>query len=146
MDWNQVVVLAVLQGLTEFLPISSSAHLILLPLVADWPDQGLAFDVAVHVGTLLAVIGYFRRELARMGRDWLRSLTARSRIGDSVMVWYLAAATVPVGLCGLVLGINGSETLRSGAVIAGTTILFALLMWWSDRYGRCARIDSWGRA
>ncbi len=69
MVWNQVVVLAVLQGFTEFLPISSSAHLILLPLVVDWPDQGLVFDVAVHVGTLMAVMAYFRRELWRMSRD-----------------------------------------------------------------------------
>ena len=72
MDWVQVVILAVLQGFTEFLPISSSAHLILLPLLVDWPDQGLAFDIAVHVGTLLAVLVYFRRDLSRMFRDWLR--------------------------------------------------------------------------
>ena len=99
MDWIQVVALAVLQGLTEFLPISSSAHLILLPLLVAWPDQGLAFDVAVHVGTLLAVLVYFRRDLSRMIRDWLRSLAARHPVGDSSWVWYLLAGTVPVGLC-----------------------------------------------
>ena len=139
MDWIQVVVLAVLQGLTEFLPISSSAHLILLPLVVHWPDQGLAFDVAVHVGTLLAVLVYFRADLDRILRDWLQSLAVRRRVGDSNMVWYLLAATVPVGLCGLVLSVAGGDSLRSGTVIAGATILFALLLWWSDRYGRRAR-------
>ena len=97
MDWIQVVVLAVLQGLTEFLPISSSAHLILLPLLVAWPDQGLAFDVAVHVGTLLAVLAYFRRDLLRMGRDWLLSLAARRPVGDSRWVWYMGVGTVPVG-------------------------------------------------
>jgi len=138
-DWNQVVVLAVLQGLTEFLPISSSAHLIVLPLLVDWPDQGLAFDVAVHVGTLLAVLLYFRRDLTRMVRDWLQSLAAGRRVGDSLMVWYLALGTVPVGLGGLVVSAVGGESLRSGAVVAGATLFFGLLLWWSDRYGRRER-------
>ncbi|GMQ96302.1 MAG: undecaprenyl-diphosphate phosphatase [Gammaproteobacteria bacterium] len=142
MDWIQVVVLAVLQGLTEFLPISSSAHLILLPWLVDWPDQGLAFDVAVHVGTLLAVIVYFRRDLWRMGRDWLHSLAARRRVGDSAWVWYLVVGTVPVGIGGLVVNAIGSETLRSPSVIAGATIFFALLLWWSDGYARGARGDA----
>lgn len=141
MDWIQVVVLAVLQGFTEFLPISSSAHLILLPLLVEWPDQGLAFDVVVHVGTLLAVLVYFRRDLWRMCRDWLKSLTAGHRVGDSLWVWYLVVGTVPVGLCGLVLTAIGTESLRSASVIAGTTIFFALLLWWSDRSNRGARGD-----
>lgn len=140
--WTQVVVLAVLQGFTEFLPISSSAHLIVLPLLVDWPDQGLAFDVAVHVGTLLAVLAYFRRDLRRMGGDWLRSLAARGRVGDSAMVWFLLVGTVPVGVCGLVLSAVGTGFLRNASVIAGATILFALLLWWSDRYGRGTRRDS----
>lgn len=133
MDWNQVVVLAVLQGLTEFLPISSSAHLILLPLLSDWPDQGLAFDVAVHVGTLLAVLGYFRRDLVAMAGDWLQSLSAGRRVGDSRMVWFLVVGTVPVGAFGLVVKAVGDEWLRSAEVITAATIFFALLLWWSDR-------------
>ena len=141
MDWIQVVVLAVLQGFTEFLPISSSAHLILLPLLVAWPDQGLAFDVAVHVGTLLAVLAYFRRDLMRMCRDWLRSLAVRHRVGDSPWVWYLLVGTVPVGLCGLALNAVGTQGLRSVSVIASTTILFALLLWWSDRFNRGTRGD-----
>ncbi len=139
MDWVQVVVLAVLQGFTEFLPISSSAHLILLPLLVDWPDQGLAFDVAVHVGTLLAVLVYFRRDLSRMGRDWLHSIATRRRVGDSVWVWYLVVGTVPVGVFGLVLTAIGTVSFRSASVIAAATIFFALLLWWSDRRNRGAR-------
>lgn len=139
MDWNQVVVLAVLQGLTEFLPISSSAHLILLPLLVDWPDQGLAFDVAVHVGTLVAVLAYFRDDLRRMLRDWLRSLRAGRRVGESIWVWYLVVGTVPVGICGLALTFIGTDTLRTPAVITATTLFFAVLLWWSDRYHRGTR-------
>ena len=76
-DLWHAVILALVQGLTEFLPISSSAHLILLPAVAGWDDQGLAFDVAVHVGTLTAVVSYFRVELAHMAGDWLHSRDRR---------------------------------------------------------------------
>ncbi len=136
------MVLAVLQGFTEFLPISSSAHLILLPLLVDWPDQGLAYDVAVHVGTLLAVLVYFRRDLSRMGRDWLHSIAARRRVGDSFWVWYLVVGTVPVGAFGLVLTAIGTESLRSASVITAATIFFALLLWWSDRCNRGARGDA----
>ena len=139
MDWIQVVVLAVLQGLTEFLPISSSAHLILLPLLAEWPDQGLAFDVAVHVGTLLAVLAYFRRDLDRMVRDWLRSVAARRPVGESNRVWYLVVGTIPVGVGGLVLSATGTGWLRSPAIIASATIFFALLLWWADRFQRGTR-------
>ena len=142
MDWNQVVVLGVLQGLTEFLPISSSAHLILLPLLVSWPDQGLAFDVAVHVGTLLAVLAYFRRDLLRMGHNWLRSLAASDRVGDSNMVWFLLVGTVPAGVCGIAINAFGTELLRSAWVITGATVFFALLLWWCDRYKRGARGDA----
>ena len=79
----QIIVLALVQGLTEFLPISSSAHLILVPVLSDWPDQGLAFDVAVHVGTLSAVVWYFRHEVARMTSDWLVSCRQRKQVGES---------------------------------------------------------------
>ncbi|MDX1433236.1 MAG: undecaprenyl-diphosphate phosphatase [Gammaproteobacteria bacterium] len=132
MDWLQAIVLAVVQGLTEFLPISSSAHLILVPVLTDWPDQGLAFDVAVHVGTLLAVLWYFRAEVAVMARDSLGSLAAGRSVGESRMVVLLAIGTVPVGACGLALELIGTESLRSAAIIATATVVFALALWWSD--------------
>ncbi|MGF1613461.1 MAG: undecaprenyl-diphosphate phosphatase [Gammaproteobacteria bacterium] len=133
MDWLQVVVLAVVQGVTEFLPISSSAHLILVPRLTDWPDQGLGFDLAVHLGTLVAVVTYFRGQLLTMASDFGQSLIQRRRVGDSRLAWAVLWGTVPVGLAGLLLG-NWVETaLRSPAVIAGTTIGFGLLLWVADR-------------
>lgn len=86
-EWIQVIVLAVVQGITEFLPISSSAHLILVPRLTGWPDQGLGFDLAVHLGTLAAVVLYFRAELRAMARDWERSVVQRRRVGESHLAW-----------------------------------------------------------
>ena len=137
-----MVSLAVLQGFTEFLPISSSAHLILLPLLVDWPDQGLGFDVSVHVGTLLAVLAYFHAPLRAMSRDWLRSLAERRPVGDSRWVWYLVVGTVPVGICGLLVNALGPEALRNPTIIASATIFFGVLLWWSDHFHRGTRSDA----
>jgi len=134
-DWLQLVALALLQGLTEFLPISSSAHLILPSQLLDWPDQGLAFDVAVHVGSLLAVVFYFRQRLAGLATGWARQLTGKGRSEASDLVWLLALATVPAGLAGL-LGSDFIEAnLRSDWVIAIATIVFGLLLGAADRWG-----------
>ena len=141
MDFVQIVALAVLQGLTEFLPISSSAHLILLPKLGGWSDQGLAFDVAVHVGTLTAVVWYFRGELAGMGRDWTLSLRQRRTVGDSRLAWAVLFGTIPVGLAGLAFKDVIETTLRSPLVIAWTTIIFGLLLWWADAMGRRLRSE-----
>ena len=134
-----MVALALLQGLTEFLPVSSSAHLILMPHFLDWPDQGLAFDVAVHVGTLLAVVTYFRRELLGMARDAGRSVLARRQVGDSRLAWGVALGTVPVGAAGWVLNEVGTGFLRTPLVIACATIFFALALWWADHNGNRGR-------
>ncbi|MEH6581911.1 MAG: undecaprenyl-diphosphate phosphatase [Halioglobus sp.] len=132
-DWYQAIILALLQGFTEFLPISSSAHLVLPSLILNWPDQGLAFDVAVHVGTLLAVLWYYRADLQLMSRDWFASLAGGSVTDNSRSVWYLAVATVPVGAVGLLgRGFIESE-LRSLLVIASTTLFFGLLLGLADR-------------
>ena len=135
MDIWQVITLAVVQGLTEFLPISSSAHLVLVPYFAQWPDQGLTFDVAVHVGTLSAVLMYFRRELYRMLADWIQSLKVRRMVGESRMVWFIVAATVPAGIVGLILELLVPGGLRSPMLIAATTVGFGLLLWWADAAG-----------
>jgi len=139
MDLTQQILLALLQGLTEFLPISSSAHLILLPKLLGWEDQGLVFDVAVHVGTLGAVIIYFRAELLRMSRDWTRSLTTRRQTAESRLAWGVLIGTIPVGLCGLLFKDFIELNLRSFEVIAITTIGFGLLLWWADVYGKRQR-------
>lgn len=132
MTWLQTIVLAIVQGITEFLPISSSAHLILVPYFADWPDQGLGFDLAVHLGTLVAVVVYFRSELHAMGRDWLRSVRQRQTVGESRLTWGVLLGTIPVAVAGLAFGSVIETTLRSPAVIATTTIGFAMLLLLAD--------------
>ncbi len=139
MELMQIVLLALLQGLTEFLPISSSAHLILFPKLSGFDDQGLAFDVAVHVGTLTAVVWYFRRELQVMVRDWFASVAQRRKVGDSNLMWAVGFGTIPVGLAGLLFKDFIETALREPLVIAITTILFGLLLWWADVQGKRVR-------
>lgn len=139
MDSLQVLVLALVQGVTEFLPISSSAHLILVPVLTDWSDQGLAFDVAVHVGTLCAVVLYFRRELQGMGFEWLGSLRGRGLTPDARLAWAVLLASLPVGLAGLMFEGLIETQLRSAVVIAAATIGFGLLLGWADLSGRRER-------
>lgn len=136
MELWQALILAVIQGLTEFLPISSSAHLILPSQVLGWADQGLAFDVAVHVGSLAAVVWYFRRDLVQMALAWGRQLSGGGPSPDSRMAWAVIVATVPAGLCGLLLDDWIETHLRSVAVIGVSTIGFGLLLGWADRRGR----------
>lgn len=143
MDLWQVILLAIIQGLTEFLPISSSAHLILLPQVTDWPDQGLVFDVALHIGTLAAVLAYFRRDLAIIVQAWLASIRDRRHTPESRLGWGVILGTVPVGLAGVLFGSSIETNLRSPLVIAAATIGFALLLWWADRRGSGTR-DEYG--
>lgn len=135
MDLLQVVVLAVVQGVTEFLPISSSGHLILVSHLAGWPDQGLAFDVAVHLGSLVAVTAYFRRELwgvadsaIHLRQDAATALLAR-----------VAVATLPVVVAGFLFKGWIETEVRSTEVIAAATIAFALALWWADRRGSTER-------
>ncbi|NQZ53627.1 MAG: undecaprenyl-diphosphate phosphatase [Piscirickettsiaceae bacterium] len=139
MDLFQIIALAILQGLTEFLPISSSAHLILLPIITGWQDQGLAFDVAVHVGTLAAVIIYFRHTLVILFKDWFQSVIQRQLVGDSKLAWAVLFGTIPVGLAGLLLSDVIESSLRSPLVIAATTIIFGLLLGWADWQGKRQR-------
>ncbi len=124
MDLIQIIILAIVQGITEFLPVSSSAHLILVPVLTDWEDQGLAFDVAVHLGTLSAVIIYFRQDIARMLTAWGRSLTTRELTPDAKLAWAIGLGTIPVGLTGLLFKDFIEANLRSPLVIAAATIIF----------------------
>ena len=144
----EAIVLAVVQGLSEFLPISSSGHLVLVPHLFGWPDQGLAFDVAVHVGTLLALLVYFRRELTTMAVAWLRSLGGRHD-RDSRLAWQILVGTLPVGLAGLCFGDYIEHHLRQPLFVAGTLTVFGLLMYAADRLGRGTRDEyglSWPQA
>lgn len=132
MELIQIVALAVIQGITEFLPISSSAHLILLPVVTGWPDQGLAFDLAVHLGTLLAVLIYFRREVGAMATAWGRSVTGGRGGTEARLAWGVLLATLPAVGLGLLLGADGQKALRLPWVIALTSIVFGVLLGWID--------------
>ncbi|MES9965320.1 MAG: undecaprenyl-diphosphate phosphatase, partial [Candidatus Sedimenticola sp. 20ELBAFRAG] len=136
MDSTHILGLAFLQGITEFLPISSSAHLILAPRLLGFADQGLAFDVAVHLGSLLAVITYFQRELKRMSSDFIRSLGNNGKATEnSRMVWMIIVASLPIMLAGLLMISLVQGEFRSIGVIATTTVLFGLLLLWADIKG-----------
>jgi len=136
MPLYHILILALIQGITEFLPISSSAHLILFPQMTGLQDQGVALDVAVHVGTLLAVMIYFREDVARVWRA-LPDL-ARGRI-DSVgsrMAFLLMIATIPVIVVGLVLELTGLvDSMRSMAVIGWTMLGFGVVLYAADKLG-----------
>jgi undecaprenyl-diphosphatase len=136
LDWIQIVVLALIQGLTEFLPISSSGHLILVPQLLNWQDQGLAFDVAVHIGTLSAVILYFRNDIWLMTRDWSTSIITRQPTSNSRLAWWVIFATLPAVAFGLIIHGDLEEALRNPLIIAATTIGFGVLLWWSDVKGK----------
>ncbi|MCB2262536.1 MAG: undecaprenyl-diphosphate phosphatase [Candidatus Thiosymbion ectosymbiont of Robbea hypermnestra] len=140
MEATQILLLSIVQGLTEFLPISSSGHLILTPLLFGHELQGLAFDVAVHLGTLGAVVLYFRGELLVMTTALVDSLkTRRIATPDAELAWMIVLASIPVVLLGLPLK-SLLELLRENdrliaLVIAGTTIGFGLLLWIADLRG-----------
>ncbi len=123
MSYLQAVVLGLVQGFTEFLPISSSGHLILVPILVGWPDQGLAFDAAIHLGTLAALLAYFRRELRAFATG---SLSLRLAI-------LILAATIPALAAGWLFNRWIEEHLRSPMVIAAATGFWAVVMWVADR-------------
>ncbi|WP_394169646.1 undecaprenyl-diphosphate phosphatase [Saccharospirillum alexandrii] len=129
----QIIVLALIQGITEFLPISSSAHLILPSQLLGWPDQGLAFDVAVHVGSLLAVLWYFRVDVGRMLLHWSLHLARRPHdASERTLAWWIILATIPAVIFGYLFQDQIETHLRSILVIAITTSLFGAALWWSD--------------
>jgi undecaprenyl-diphosphatase len=127
------ILLALVQGLTEFLPISSSAHLILVPQVFGWPDQGLAFDVAVHLGTLLAVLWYFHQEVIAILRAWFGSLVGKSHSQtEAHLGWMIIVATIPVALAGFFFNDFVANELRSPLIIASATAVFGIVLWVAD--------------
>lgn len=131
----QLILLALVQGLTEFLPISSSAHLILASEVLGWPDQGLAFDTAVHLGTLGAVLWYFRSDLQQM----LPALTQPRSSASGHLAWAIALGSIPALTIGFFAADWIEHTLRGPQIIAVTTLLFAALLWQADRWGHKQR-------
>ncbi len=136
MDLLHAVWLAVLQGFTEFLPISSSGHLVLVPRFLGWPDQGLAFDVAVHLGTLTAVVMYFHRELLSMTRAWFKAVAGGPATADSRLAWAVIWGTAPVAIVGFLLADMAETAMRSPLLVASTTAGFGILLWLADVRGR----------
>lgn len=127
MPLTQVIVLGIVQGLAEFLPISSSAHLFLISHYAGWPDQGLTFDVALHVGTLIAVAIYFLR-------TWIDLLLRNQR-----MLVLLIVGTIPGAVIGKLFEKHVETTFRNPLFIGTAFIIFGMLMWWADRQSRRTR-------
>lgn len=127
-----LVVLAIVQGITEFLPISSSAHLILVPVFTGWADQGLALDVAMHIGTLLAVVLYFRRDVAMLLSGAVDVARRRSTPAARLAL-QIIAATVPVVVAGFLLKDRIEGDWRSPVLIMVTTAAFGVMLWVADR-------------
>jgi undecaprenyl-diphosphatase len=136
----EVILLGIVQGLTEFLPVSSTAHLVVIPRLFGWPDPGLAYDIALHVGTLAAVLIYFFRDWVHILANGLGFGTPSG--GDSelrrnrMLLWLLVAGTIPAGIAGLALQKAADSTLRTLPVIGVSAIVIGLFMWWADRAGR----------
>lgn len=133
----QAIVLGVVQGLTEFLPVSSSAHLSLAPWLLGWHDPGLAFDVALHMGSLSAVVWYFRRDWAELlAAAASLARTRQVRTSAERRVVLLAAATIPAGVGGLLLKDYAETVFRHPAITATTLILLGLILWVVDQRAR----------
>ncbi len=140
----QAIILALVQALTEFLPISSTAHLILFPWLLHWREPGLAFDVALHAGTLLAVLLYFFRDwltlaLCGLGLKYPANAAVEQVATHKRMFWYMVAATIPAAIAGKLFHHAVEETLRVPVVIGFSMILVALVMWWADSKARLLR-------
>lgn len=127
----EAITLALIQGLTEFLPISSSGHLILTPAFFGWADQGLGFDIAVHLGTLSAVVVYFRHDLVAMARGVLVVDSTDGRLARQLLL-----ASVPLGLAGILSADLVATALRQPVVIAAASAGFGVVLWAADRWGR----------
>ena len=133
MDFIQIVILAIVQGTTEFLPISSSGHLILAPHLFGFADQGLAFDVAVHLGSLIAVMSYFRRDIVSITIGWFGALPpSKPQTQESRLGWSIIVGTIPIVLAGVAMKSLVEGDFRAPIVIATTTIVFGLVLWWVD--------------
>ncbi len=139
MEIAHIIWLALVQGLTEFLPVSSSAHLILVPSLLNWPDQGLAFDVAVHLGTLIAVVAYFRKDIINLFIAWIGSIKGNGMTPEARLAWGVIVGSIPAAFVGLLFKDVIEVYLRSPLVIATTTIIFGLLLWFADKRAKLKR-------
>jgi undecaprenyl-diphosphatase len=138
------VILALIQALTEFLPISSTAHLILFPWLLHWPDPGLAFDVALHAGTLVALVLYFFKDwwtllVCGLGGKYPATAPPEEIVQRRRFFWYMVLGTIPAGVAGVLFHHQIEETLRQPKIIGVSLVVVALLMWWADSRANLTR-------
>ncbi|WP_369256616.1 undecaprenyl-diphosphate phosphatase [Geodermatophilus amargosae] len=141
MGWFEAIVLGLVQGLTEFLPISSSAHLRVVGEAAGWGDPGAAFTAITQIGTEAAVLLYFRRDIARIVVAWLRALVDRTERSDpdARMGWLIIIGSIPIVVLGLLFQDDIETTLRDLRIVAISLVAFSLVLYWADRVGRKQR-------
>ncbi len=133
MPMTQLTVIALIQGITEFLPISSSGHLVLIPSITGWHDQGLVIDVAVHIGTLGAVMAYLWRDIGKIIIGILKPGKVRLNVGLR-LISYLTVATIPLVIAGGIVYEHIGASLRSAVVVGWATLGFGILLFFADRY------------
>jgi undecaprenyl-diphosphatase len=144
MPLYQAIILALVQALTEFLPVSSTAHLTLVPWIMHWPDPGLAFDVALHAGTLVAVLLYFFKDwvtlvLCGFGMKYPAVASTEEVAQHRRLFWYMVIGTIPGGIAGKLFDRQVEDYFRTPMIIGVSMVLVALLMWWADSRGRLTR-------
>jgi undecaprenyl-diphosphatase len=140
----QAIILALVQALTEFLPVSSTAHLVLFPWLLHWPDPGEAFDVALHAGTLIAVLLYFFKDwltlaLCGFGLNYPKSAPPQEVVHSRRLFWYMVAGTIPGGILGKLFDKQIEEHLRLPGIIGLSLVVVALIMWWADARAKLTR-------
>jgi undecaprenyl-diphosphatase len=144
LSWLQAIVLGISQGLTEFLPISSTAHTLIVSKLLGWPDPGAAFTAVTQVGTELAVVIYFRQDIARILKAWFASLTKKTERAnpDAKMGWYVIIGTIPIGIAGLAFKSSIETTARNLWLVAATLIVMGILLGLADRYARHTKSET----
>ena len=144
LSWLQAIVLGISQGLTEFLPISSTAHTLVVSRLLGWPDPGAAFTAVTQVGTELAVVIYFRNGIARILKAWFSSLTKADQRSnpDAKMGWYVIIGTIPIGVAGLAFKSSIETTARNLWLVAASLIFMGVLLGLADRYAKHTKSEA----
>ncbi|MBF0176332.1 MAG: undecaprenyl-diphosphate phosphatase [Magnetococcales bacterium] len=141
MEWLHGIILGLIQGVTELLPVSSSGHLILVPYFFQWQDQGLLFDMALNTATLLALIIYFRQDVFGLAQGWFRTLSGGGMADNPQgrMAWAIGLATIPAGVTGVLIKGYVEGSARDPRVVGSTLIFYGLLLWLADRRASLVR-------
>ena len=144
MSWLHAIVLGISQGLTEFLPISSTAHTLIISKLLGWPDPGAAFTAVTQIGTESAVVIYFRHDIVRIIKAWSASLVKSEKRSnpDAKMGWYVIVGTIPIGIAGLAFKSSIESTARNLWIVAGALIFMGILLGVADRYAKHTKVES----